>query len=124
VEPLDVVYSFFLVLHFVGLAAIVGPFLLQLRWKSGHAFPLILGGAITQLVTGLVLIGVATASDVEFDQVKYGVKLILTVLMSAAALVGFLKQRQDSDGGGRELLPFFYAAGGLSLVTTALSVFW
>jgi hypothetical protein len=124
VELSDFAYSFFLVAHFVGLAAIVGPFLLQLRWKSGHAFPLILAGAATQLVTGLVLVGIATVSDVDFDQVKYGVKLIITVLISAAALVGFVKQRQEADSGGRELLPFFYAAGGLSLVTTALSVFW
>ena len=27
-------------------------------------------------------------------------------------------------GGGRELLPFFHAAGGLALVNIALAVFW
>jgi len=121
---MDLVRSFLIVGHFVGLAAIVGPFLLQLRWKSGHAFPLILGGAITQLVTGLVLMWLAGASEVDIDEVKYGVKIIMTFIIVAAALLGFVRQRQASDDGGRELMAFFYVAGALSLATTALSVFW
>jgi len=120
----DVLHSIILVGHFVGLAAIVGPFLLQLRWKGGFAFPLVLGGAITQLATGLVLVGLAEASDIDVDHVKIGVKLVIAFVIAALALVGFLKQRKASDGGGRELLPFFHAAGGLALVTIVLSVFW
>jgi len=121
---MDLVRSLFLVGHFVGLAAVVGPFLLQLRWKSGHAFPLILGGAITQLVTGLVLMWLAGVSEVDIDEVKYGVKIIMTFIIVAAALLGFVRQRQASDDGSRELILFFSVAGVLSLAATALSVFW
>lgn len=123
-EPMELVRSFFIVAHFVGLAAIVGPFLLQLRWKGQYAFPVVFGGAITQLVTGLVLVGLAEMRDVDLDYAKITVKLVIAIIIFVAALLGFLKQRKTEGGGGRELLPFFHAAGGLALVNIALAVFW
>lgn len=121
---MDLVRSFVLVAHFVGLAAIIGPFLLQLRWKGQYAFPVMFGGAITQLVTGLVLVGLAEMRDVDLDYLKITVKLVLAVIIFIVALIGFLKQRKTEGGGGRELLPFFHTAGGLALINTALAVFW
>ncbi|UTT63702.1 hypothetical protein [Microcella humidisoli] len=124
---MDVLHSVILVGHFIGLAAIVGPFLMQARWKGQYAFPVVLGGAITQLVTGLVLVGLAEMSGDDDDPLNYakiGVKLTIAVIIFVAALLGFLKQRKTEGGGGRELLPFFHAAGGLALVNIALAVFW
>ena len=123
-EAMDLVRSFFIVAHFVGLAAIVGPFLMQLRWKGQYAFPVVFGGAITQLVTGLVLVGLAEMRDVDIDYAKITVKLVIAIIIFVAALLGYLKQRKTEGGGGRELLPFFHAAGGLALVNIALAVFW
>lgn len=123
-EAMDLVRSFFIVAHFVGLAAIVGPFLMQLRWKGQYAFPVVFGGAITQLVTGLVLVGLAEMRDVDVDYAKITVKLVIAIIIFVAALLGYLKQRKTEGGGGRELLPFFHAAGGLALVNMALAVFW
>lgn len=127
-EFLDVLRSFMLVAHFVGLAAVIGPFILQLRWKGQYGFAVVLGGAITQLVTGLVLVGLAEMRaaqlDFEVDHVKVAVKLVIGVLVFVAALIGYLKQRKTEGGGGRELMPFFHTAGGLALVNTALAVFW
>ncbi len=123
-EAMDLVRSFFIVAHFVGLAAIVGPFLMQLRWKGQYAFPVVFGGAITQLVTGLVLVGLAEMRDVDIDYAKITVKLVIAIIIFVAALLGYLKQRKTEGGGGRELLPFFHAAGGLALVNMALAVFW
>jgi hypothetical protein len=124
---MDVLHSVILVGHFIGLAAIVGPFLMQARWKGQYAFPVVLGGAITQLVTGLVLVGLAEMGGDDDDPLNYakiGVKLTIAVIIFVAALLGFLKQRKTEGGGGRELLPFFHAAGGLALVNIALAVFW
>ena len=124
---MDLLHSVILVGHFIGLAAIVGPFLMQARWKGQYAFPVVLGGAITQLVTGLVLVGLAEMSGDDDDPLNYakiGVKLTIAVIIFVAALLGFLKQRKTEGGGGRELLPFFHAAGGLALVNIALAVFW
>lgn len=124
---MDVLHSVILVGHFIGLAAIVGPFLMQARWKGQYAFPVVLGGAITQLVTGLVLVGLAEMGGDDDDPLNYakiGVKLTIAVIIFVAALLGFLRQRKSEGGGGRELLPFFHAAGGLALVNIALAVFW
>lgn len=124
---MDVLHSVILVGHFIGLAAIVGPFLMQARWKGKYAFPVVLGGAITQLVTGILLVGLAEMGgddDGPLNYAKIGVKLTIAVVIFVAALLGFLKQRKSEGGGGRELLPFFHAAGGLALVNIALAVFW
>lgn len=123
---MDVLHSVMLVAHFIGLAAIVGPFVMQARWKGQFAFPVVLGGAITQLVTGLALVGIAEmgGDDDPLNYAKIGVKLSIAVVVFVVALLGFLKQRKSEGGGGRELLPFFHAAGGLALVNIALAVFW
>jgi len=124
---MDVLHSVILVGHFIGLAAIVGPFLMQARWKGQYAFPVVLGGAITQLVTGLALVGLAEMGgddDGPLNYAKIGVKLTIAVIIFVAALLGYLKQRKTEGGGGRELLPFFHSAGGLALVNIALAVFW
>ncbi|MDX2026515.1 hypothetical protein [Microcella sp.] len=123
---MDVLHSVILVGHFIGLAAIVGPFLMQARWKGQFAFPVVLGGAITQLVTGLTLVGLAEmgGDDDDLNYAKIGVKLTIAVVIFVVALLGFLKQRKTPGGGGRELLPFFHTAGGLALVNIALAVFW
>ncbi len=125
---MDVLHSVILVGHFIGLAAIVGPFLMQARWKGQYAFPVVLGGAITQLVTGLALVGLAeTGGDDDegpLNYAKIGVKLTIAVVIFVVALLGYLKQRKSEGGGGRELLPFFHTAGGLALVNIALAVFW
>ena len=123
-ETTDLLRSFFIVAHFVGLAAIVGPFLLQLRWKGQYGFSVVLGGAITQLITGLVLVGLAEMRDVDVDYAKITVKLVIAIIIFAAALLGYLRQRKAEGGGGRELMPYFHTAGGLALVNTALAVFW
>jgi hypothetical protein len=127
-EFLDILRSFLLVAHFVGLAAVIGPFILQMRWKGQYAFPVVFGGAITQLVTGLLLVGVAEMRaaqlDFEVDHIKVAVKLVIGLLVFVAALLGFLKQRKTEGGGGRELMPYFHTAGGLALINTALAVFW
>lgn len=124
---MDLLHSVILVGHFVGLAAIVGPFVMQARWKGQYAFSVVLGGAITQLVTGLLLVGLAEMGgddDGPLNYAKIGVKLTIATAVFVAALLGFLKQRTSEGGGGRELLPFFHAAGGLALVNVALAVFW
>jgi hypothetical protein len=124
---MEILHSIILVGHFIGLAAIVGPFLMQARWKGQFAFPVVLGGAITQLVTGLALVGLAEMGGDDGGDLNYakiGVKLTIAVVIFVVALLGFLKQRKTPGGGGRELLPFFHSAGGLALVNIALAVFW
>lgn len=117
---MELLHSFILVGHFVGLAAIVGPFLLQLRRNSDFAIGAMLGGAITQLVTGIAMTGI-DASEID-NYPKIFVKLGIALVVFVAALLGWLRARKS--GNNRAIKPFFHAAGGLALVNIALAVFW
>lgn len=118
-EPLEIVRLALLALHILGLAAIVGAFFVQMRAKSGFATGVVLAGAITQVVTGLALVGVRQAGDLGVDNVKIAVKLALAVVVLAAAIVAHVQQRR-----GGTVKPAFHAAGGLAVVNVLVAVLW
>lgn len=116
---MDILHSVVLSLHFIGLAAIVGSFLVQMRRKTDFVLVPMLAGAITQVVTGIALVGLAEAGDVDLIYAKIGVKLVLAVVVLGAAIAAVVVQRK----GGR-VQPFFHAAGGLALINILVAVFW
>ncbi|MDP4689057.1 MAG: hypothetical protein NWS14_04980, partial [Pontimonas sp.] len=56
---MELVRDITLILHFIGLAMIIGPFLVQMRAHSGYYFGWVMTGSLVQLVTGLLLTGLA-----------------------------------------------------------------
>ncbi|TXK18608.1 hypothetical protein [Homoserinibacter sp. GY 40078] len=116
---MDILHSALLALHIFGLAAIVGTFLVQMRANEGFRTGLILGGAITQLVTGIALVGLAEAGDHDLNMLKITTKLIIAILVLAAAIAAVVAQRR----GGR-VKPWFHSAGGLAIVNVLVAVFW
>ncbi|MDO8337726.1 MAG: hypothetical protein Q7T15_05680 [Microcella sp.] len=119
---MDIAFSILLVGHFIGLAAIVGPFLLQMRANENFAITSMFYGAITQLVTGIGMMGLAEPLDRDIDYVKIAVKLVIAIGVFAAALLGWMRARKGAND--RDIKPFFHAAGGLALVNVILAVFW
>ena len=119
---MEFVYSTLVVAHFIGLAAIVGPFLVQMRKNGDFAIAAMFGGAITQLVTGVVMTGLAEMGDYDIDYAKITTKLVITIVVFVAALLGWLRARTGTND--RSIKPFFHAAGGLALVNVVLAVFW
>ena len=108
----NIIDNIFLFLHFVGLAALLGGLLAQFR-ESFRTVTATLGiGAVTQLVTGLVL--VALNLD-DINHVKVAVKLGVLVVIGVVLLMR----------RGKPLAPVQYA---LLLVLTAgnvaVAVFW
>ena len=133
--------------HFVGLSLLVGTFIAQMRGKGGFNFRLMLAGSVMQLLSGLALYGLAMAGDGEVSHAKMGVKMLIALVIAAAALIGWLRQRAihaeksrlvaggavAGVGGGvslgdfeleRKLVPFFHTAGGLAVVNMLIAVFW
>ena len=108
-----------LALHLVGMAAIVGVFAVQLRQKEDFGIGLLLGGAFAQLVTGIALVGIAEATDHPVNYFKIGFKLAIALIVAAAAVLTWWKQRK-----GENAKPFFHAAGGLAFVNLLVAVFW
>jgi hypothetical protein len=118
-EPLEIVRLVLLAAHILGLAAIVGAFFVQMRAKTGFATGVVLGGAITQLVTGLALVGVRQASDLGVNNVKIAVKLGIAVVVLVAAIVAHVQSRR-----GGKVKPAFHTAGGLAIVNVLVAVLW
>lgn len=118
-EPLDVVRNILLAAHFLGLAAIIGAFFVQMRATGGFATGVVLAGAITQVVTGLALVGVRQASDLPVDNVKIAVKLAIAVVVLVAAIVAHVQRRR-----GGKVKPTFHTAGGLAIVNVLVAVLW
>jgi len=116
---MEFLHLILLALHLLGMAAIVGVFLVQLRQGSGYNLGLLLGGAITQLVTGIALVGLAGAADREVNYMKIGFKLAISIGAVLAAVLTAVKQRK-----GQNASPFFHTAGGLAVVNVLVAVLW
>ncbi|HPM51554.1 MAG TPA: hypothetical protein PK282_04895 [Rhodoglobus sp.] len=105
--------------HFLGMAAIVGSFFVQMRRKNDFVLTPLLAGAITQVVTGLALVGLAEATGDDLIYAKIAVKLTIAVVVLVAAILAVVTQRK----GGR-VQPWFHAAGGLAVINVLVAVFW
>lgn len=109
-----------LVLHFIGLAAILGGVLSQIRSiRSGGAVVTsgIMHGGWLQLVTGLGLVGVVEAGDLaELDNIKIGVKLLV---MIAVVVLAFINRKKDAVPSA-----VLGVIGGLTVLNIIVAVFW
>ena len=114
---MELLVSVFVVLHLLGMAAIIGSAVFVAR---GAVTPALVWGARAQLVTGLILVGLAQAGDDEVDNAKIGVKLLVAVAVAACAEIAAAKERKGQ--GARPQL--VNAAGALALLNTAIAVLW
>lgn len=112
------VYSLIVVVHFIGLASVVGGFLVQMRAAQKGVNPAMLHGALTQLVTGVLMVGMIEMGMVDetLDMAKISVKLLLTLVITVLAFVGRKKPLPQTGLWG--------AIGGLSIVNILIAVFW
>ena len=73
-------------------------------------------GIITQLVTGVLLVGIAESDDAPVDHAKIGVKLTVAVIV--AVLVFANRKREVLATGAWALI------GGLTIANIVVAVFW
>ena len=71
-------------------------------------------GALTQLVTGLLLVGLAEMGDGQVNHLKVGIKLAVLVVI---AVLVFTNRRKEALPDGQ-----FWAILGLTLANTAVAV--
>jgi uncharacterized membrane-anchored protein len=123
---LEIIRLTLVVIHLIGLAAIIGPFLLQMRKKSGLEFRTMFTGAIVQVVTGVLLIAVSKTEAHAIIDAKMGVKLAIALLVLAAAIVAVVRQRRLVAAGesDRPVLPLLHVMGFLALANVIVAVVW
>lgn len=123
-ELAAIIKSFLVVLHLVGLSALLGGFLLQikaLRAKTAEILPGMVHGAWTSFITGLLLVGVrewelSMGGGEALDNSKIAIKLLvaLTILV-----IVILKRKQKPVPNS-----VLGTVGGLTFLNVVLAVFW
>jgi hypothetical protein len=113
----DIVKGLVLILHFVGLASLLGGFLVQMSSKVKVVNPAMLHGALTQLVTGVALVGINQALDPDdVNNGKIGVKTLVVLVITALV---FVHRRREQVS-----MAVWGAIGGLTLLNVAVAVLW
>lgn len=105
-------------LHLLGMALLVGMFLVQRR-AAGDA-PLNKGWlhvAALQLITGLALQLLAPATDQDYNGMKLGIKMLILLVIGALALVYVIRRVPAPKWLPPSLV-------GLVVVNVGIAVFW
>jgi hypothetical protein len=113
---MEMIYNWLVIFHFIGLASLVGGFLVQMRVKPRKVNPAMFHGALTQLVTGLALVGMIGADlvDKKVDYNIITVKLLI-VLVITFLVIKYRKKESVTNG-------LWGAIGGLSILNIVIAV--
>ncbi len=118
-STMDVVINVFVALHIIGIASLLGGFLTQMKaMGAGTArfVPAMLHGALTMLVTGIVLVGLNQMQGNSLNNIKIGIKMAVLVVILALVYV-----KRDEEKLPK---PVFGAVGGLTTLNIFLAVLW
>jgi hypothetical protein len=119
---MTVVFHLIVVLHLLGMAAIVGG------WLTTFAAPrtnqVMLWGARAQLITGLVLVGLVESGVIdeeeELNHAKIGVKLLVALAVAAFAEISAARAKR----GGTVATWMPQAVGALAILNVLVAVLW
>lgn len=116
---MNVLINVFLGLHIIGIASLLGGFLTQMKAMSAGTarfVPAMLHGALTMLVTGVLLVGFREMDGDTVNNIKVGVKLGILFVILAIVYV-----KRDEERVEKAL---FGAVGGLTMVNIFIAVLW
>jgi hypothetical protein len=115
---MEFIYSLVVILHFIGLASVVGGFIVQISSSEKGVNAAMFHGALTQLVTGLILVGMVEggAVDEEINMTKISVKLAIVLVVTVLAFMGRKKTPPQ--------VALWGAIGALSIANIFIAVLW
>lgn len=115
---MDFIYNLVVILHFIGLASLVGGFIVQMSSPTKGVNAAMFHGALTQLVTGVILVGMAESGTVneEIDTTKIAVKLVIVLVVTVLAFIGRRKTPPQ--------VALWGAIGALSIANIFIAVLW
>ncbi|MFI5683567.1 hypothetical protein [Streptomyces sp. NPDC051636] len=116
---MDLLINLFIGLHMVGIAAILGGILSQVKAMGrGEArfVPFMLRGALAMLGTGVILVGLNRADDQDVNMIKIGVKLALLIV-----ILGLVYVKRDEERVDKSL---FGLVGLLTTANILIAVLW
>ena len=117
---MEILREILLILHFVGLASLLGGFLVQTKAIAagkGKVVTAMFHGALTQLVTGIILVGVIEMAHLgDINNAKIGVKLVVLIVITVLVIM----YRKKAVAPSWVLL----SIGGLTVANIAIAVLW
>ncbi|MFH8659810.1 hypothetical protein [Streptomyces afghaniensis] len=116
---MDVLIHLFVGLHIIGIASLLGGFLTQMKAMgegTARYTPAMLHGALTMLVTGVILVGLNQADDQSVNNIKIGVKLALLIV-----ILGLVYVKRDDEQVDKGL---FGLVGALTTANVFIAVLW
>ena len=117
---MDVLRIILLILHFVGLAMLFGGFLVQqkaIAQGEGTVLPIMWRGALTQIVTGILLVATIQIGDLfELNNVKLAVKLLIAIVITVLVFVYRTKKPAPSWA--------LWTVGALTFANIVIAVAW
>ncbi len=90
---MEPVIGIFVVLHFLGLATILGGWL-SVRLGASRGTTALVWGARAQLLIGIVLVGLLEIAHEDLNMAKIGVKLVVALAAVACAEIANTRQRK------------------------------
>ncbi|WP_342025189.1 hypothetical protein AAE021_08580 [Arthrobacter citreus] len=115
---MDFLQSFLVFLHILGAAIIVGIWFARI--KNPTVMPGQFHAALLQLVTGLLLVGLAEMDDYDVNHIKIAVKLTVALVIAVLAFIGQRRYKKDQPVSG--LLA--NGVGILTVLNIALATMW
>jgi len=114
---MDALQTVFLILHFLGLAAILGGSLEQ--WRAGGKLTTVvtLWGARAQLLTGLALTGIVSASDDGDAPAPAWLAVKLLIALAVAAIAEMNAKKATVPNSARLIV-------ALTAVNVVVAVAW
>jgi hypothetical protein len=113
---MDVLEKALLFVHLVGMAALLGGALVQVTAASRRVSRAMVDGALTQVVSGLLLVGVLEGQNDNVDHAKIGVRFAVGLVV--AVLVWINRRKPEIPTG------LFVGILALTLCNVAIAVFW
>jgi hypothetical protein len=113
-----IVYNIMVFLHIVGAAMIVGIWIGNMKKPTVH--PRQFDGAALQLITGVVMMGLIPALDMDANYAKLGLKFAIALAVGVLAFIGRRKYKKGEDISKG----LAHSVGGLALLNVAIATLW
>jgi cytochrome bd-type quinol oxidase subunit 2 len=114
---MDIIYKVLVLLHLIGMAALFGGFFVQMSAKEKVINKAMFHGSLTQLVTGILMVGLIESGSVdeEIDMNKISLKLLIAFIITVMVFMNRKKAVVKTSN--------WAIIGLLTLVNMAIAVF-
>jgi len=114
---MGIVYNLIVVLHLLGMATILCGVVAH-HVGAAPGLTIALGGAVTQVLTGLALVGIASAKlvDTDVNNTKIAVKLLVAL---AVLVLVFLVRRKKNPSTGA-----VHSVAALTIANVVVAAMW